>query len=596
MEDNKNTHSLKSYLWEVCKEYQYYFISLMMISIVASLFEISVHYKIKEIIDIIASKEEAEVGILIILFISYKFMHHGMFFLARLLDIKYKPDFRVKLTTDLYKKTTKHSLHWFESHMSGEISDKINSFTLSASNLVSNIFHSLVVLCAIIVGLVFLFKISYLSALVQLGFLIIYTPILYFLLRKQLYLEGKFTDAEQEVSGVVNDSIANIFGIKIIGNLANEMKLKIIPALLNKRKWDRDTRKFDAFWIDNTDTILTTLMSASQIYLLAYLYQNNHITAGGFAFVAMIMLKVHGDIEQLLEKVLFGINPQIASIKASYQFINEKYEVQDKKNAKILDSQEDALNGKRNDKLTAKIEFKDVCFAYSKESSKILDHFNLKIKSGEKVGIVGHSGAGKTTLIKSILRYFDIQSGNIFIDGNKISELTQESLRASISIIPQDITMFHRSILENLKIAKYEATQEEIIESCKKAKIHEDILKMSEGYDAIVGERGVKVSGGQRQRIAIARAILKDAPILILDEATSSLDSQTEKHIQESLNLLIEDKSKTVIAIAHRLSTLKHMDRIVVLDKGKIVEEGLHYDLLKNENSLYQKLWKLQEI
>ena len=586
--DQIKNHCLKSYLWDVCKEYKYYFMSLIMIALIASLLEISVHYKIKEIIDIIASKKGTGVGLLISLFIAYKFMHHGMFFLVRLLDIKYKPDFRVKLTTDLYLKTTQHSLHWFDSHMSGEISDKINSFTLSASNLVSNIFRSLVVLCAIIVGLIFLFKISYLSALVQLGFLITYTPILYFLLKKQLYLEGKFTDAEQEVSGVVNDSISNIFGIKIIGNLASEMKLKIIPALLNKRKWDRKTRKFDAFWIDNTDTILTTIMSASQIYLLAYLYQRNQITAGGFAFVAMIMLKVHGDIEQLLEKILFGINPQIASIKASYTFINEKYDVQDKIDAKILDIKRDEPRGK--------IEFKDVCFAYSKESPNILDNFNLNIKAGEKIGIVGHSGAGKTTLIKSILRYFDINTGTILIDGNKISDLTQESLRANISIIPQDITMFHRSILDNLKIAKYEASKDEIIESCKKARIHQDILDMSEGYDSIVGERGVKVSGGQRQRIAIARAILKDAPILILDEATSSLDSQTEKHIQKSLNLLIEDKSKTVIAIAHRLSTLKHMDRIIVLDKGKMVEEGSHYELLQKENSMYKKLWELQEI
>ena len=156
--------------------------------------------------------------------------------------------------------------------------------------------------------------------------------------------------------------------------------------------------------------------------------------------------------------------------------------------------------------------------------------------------------------------------------------------------------MFHRSILENLKIAKYKAPKKEIVEACKKAKIHDDILEMKNGYDSIVGERGIKVSGGQRQRIAIARAILKDAPILILDEATSSLDSKTEKLIQESLNLLIEDKSKTVIAIAHRLSTLKHMDRIIVMDKGKIIEEGTHDELLKNKNSLYKKLWELQEI
>ena len=220
----------------------------------------------------------------------------------------------------------------------------------------------------------------------------------------------------------------------------------------------------------------------------------------------------------------------------------------------------------------------------------------LKIKSGEKIGIVGYSGDGKTTLIKSLIRYFDIYHGEIKIDDINIKNFTQDSLRSHISLIPQDITMFHRTILENLQIAKYGATKKEVIESCKKAKIHDDIMEMKEGYNSIVGERGIKVSGGQRQRIAIARAILKDAPILILDEATSSLDSKTEKVIQKSLDLLIKDKSKTVIAIAHRLSTLKNMDRIIVMSQGRVDQIGTHDDLIRGENSLYKKLWDLQEV
>ena len=296
------------------------------------------------------------------------------------------------------------------------------------------------------------------------------------------------------------------------------------------------------------------------------------------------MLKVHGDIDSLLEKILFGINPQIAKIRASYEFINEEYDIVDKENAKSLR------------KVKGNIEFQNISFAYNDKSESVLNNFSLKIKAGEKIGLVGHSGAGKTTIIKSLIRYFDVRHGNILIDDKKITDVTQKSLRENISIIPQDITMFHRSILENLQIAKYKATKKEIANACKKAQIHDDILKMKDGYDSIVGERGIKVSGGQRQRIAIARAILKDAPILILDEATSSLDSKTEKLIQESLNLLIEDKSKTVIAIAHRLSTLKNMDRIIVMDKGKIIEEGTHDELLKNNKSLYKKLWELQEI
>ncbi|MFT4717951.1 MAG: ATP-binding cassette subfamily B protein, partial [Rickettsiales bacterium] len=301
-------------------------------------------------------------------------------------------------------------------------------------------------------------------------------------------------------------------------------------------------------------------------------------------FTTMLMLKLHGEVSNILDSILFHINPSIAGIKASYAFINEKYDIVDDKSAKIIK------------KIEGEIEFKNVCFSYDDYSKKILNNFNLKIKSGEKIGIVGYSGDGKTTLIKSLIRYFDIYHGEIKIDDINIKNFTQDSLRSHISLIPQDITMFHRTILENLQIAKYKATKKEVIEACKKAKIHDDIMEMKGGYNSIVGERGIKVSGGQRQRIAIARAILKDAPILILDEATSSLDSKTEKVIQKSLDLLIKDKSKTVIAIAHRLSTLKNMDRIIIMSQGRVEQIGTHDDLIKGENSLYKKLWELQEV
>lgn len=507
-----------------------------------------------------------------------------MFFITRLLEIRYSPKLVTQITTDIYQKTVKHSLYWFDSHMSGEISDKINKFQSNFTDIVRHIFRSFVVLWAIIIGIMFLFQIHYLTALVQLLFLLIYSPIIYFLLKKQLKLNEAFEESKQKTTGIINDSISNIFGIKIVGNLISEFKLKLTPSLLERQNWDKKVRKFDAFWVDSTDTIMIVVMSAVQIYLLAYLYQNDQISVGSFAFATMLMLKLHGEVSHILDSILFHINPSIAGIKASYAFINEKYDIVDDKSAKIIK------------KIEGRIEFKNVCFSYDDYSKKILNNFNLKIKSGEKIGIVGYSGDGKTTLIKSLIRYFDIYHGEIKIDDINIKNFTQDSLRSHISLIPQDITMFHRTILENLQIAKYGATKKEVIESCKKAKIHDDIMEMKEGYNSIVGERGIKVSGGQRQRIAIARAILKDAPILILDEATSSLDSKTEKVIQKSLDLLIKDKSKTVIAIAHRLSTLKNMDRIIVMSQGRVDQIGTHDDLIRGENSLYKKLWDLQEV
>ncbi len=574
--------SLKSYLLYISKTYKIYFLSLFVISVVASLFEILVHYKIKEIIDIIASNQNSELSILLALFVFYKLMNHGMFFIVRLLDIKYKPGFVTEVTEDIYNKTIKHSLHWFDSHMSGEIADKINSFQVSLSYLVQNVFRSFVVFWAVVVGLIFLTKIHYISALIQFVFLIIYTPILYVLLKKQLRLQENFETANQQTTGIINDSISNIFAIKIIGSLKSEYQIKLKPALLHRQNLDKITRKFDAYFVDNIDTFMTVALSAIQIYVLAYLYRQGQVTAGGFAFVAMIMLKLHGDISRIIEIVLFGINPQIAAIRAGYKFVNEQYDIIDKPEAQNLAH------------VIGEVEFRNVNFAYNER--RVLNGLNLKISAGEKIGVVGLSGAGKTTLVKSLIRYFDINTGDIFIDNNKITDILQESLRRHIAVIPQDISMFHRSIMENLRFANYDASEEEVMSACKKAKIHDDILEMDNGYDSIVGERGVKVSGGQRQRIAIARAILKDAPILILDEATSSLDSKTESLIQESLNNLINDKTKTVIAIAHRLSTLKNMDRIVVMDQGKVIEEGSHDDLIERENSFYKKLWELQEI
>ncbi|TXG76224.1 ABC transporter ATP-binding protein, partial [Patescibacteria group bacterium] len=238
------------------------------------------------------------------------------------------------------------------------------------------------------------------------------------------------------------------------------------------------------------------------------------------------------------------------------------------------------------------IKFKNVTFAYSDQSDDpVFTELNLEIPFGQRVGLAGHSGGGKTTLTKLLLRFVDIDGGEILIDGQNIAEVTQQSLRSQIAYVPQDPFLFHRSLRENIAYGKAGATDEEIITAAKKAHAWEFIQKLSNGLDTIVGERGVKLSGGQRQRIAIARAILKDAPILILDEATSALDSESEKLIQQSLTTLM--KGRTSIVIAHRLSTIAKLDRIIVLDDGKVIEDGTHEALLE-QNKTYAKLWNHQ--
>jgi ABC-type multidrug transport system fused ATPase/permease subunit len=232
----------------------------------------------------------------------------------------------------------------------------------------------------------------------------------------------------------------------------------------------------------------------------------------------------------------------------------------------------------------------NIRFAFG-EDKVILDNVSLNISAGERIALIGPSGAGKSTLTRLLLHLYDIQGGNISIDGQDISKVTQGSLRESISFVPQDPILFHRTLMDNIRYGRTNATDEEVIGAAKLAHCHEFISSLSLGYETFVGERGVKLSGGERQRVAIARAILKNAPILILDEATSSLDSNSEMLIQDALEALM--KGKTVIVIAHRLSTIRKMNRIVVIDNGKILEQGTHDELLAKDG-LYAKLWSLQ--
>lgn len=260
------------------------------------------------------------------------------------------------------------------------------------------------------------------------------------------------------------------------------------------------------------------------------------------------------------------------------------------------------------------IHFKNIDFGYEKDGNKkaVFNGLNLQIARGQKIGLVGHSGAGKSTLINLLLKNFAItnykyfdrsanigkqdsdEGGDIIINNQSIYDVSSDSLRSQISLIPQDIMLFHRSIGENIAYAKENPTQEEIENAAKAANIHEFIITLPQKYNTLVGERGIKLSGGQRQRIAIARAILKNAPILILDEATSALDSETEHEIQKSINVMLDQNNATVIAIAHRLSTIKHMDRIIVIDSGNVIEDGSFGKLLSIENGKFKELWANQ--
>lgn len=261
----------------------------------------------------------------------------------------------------------------------------------------------------------------------------------------------------------------------------------------------------------------------------------------------------------------------------------------------ILDTVDDVIdapNAVTLEMTNPQVEFNNISFQHKDAKMPIFEDFNLKIKPGERVGLVGMSGSGKTTLTKLLLRFADVSEGAILLSGQDLRKITQASLRKNIAYVPQETALFHRSIADNISYGKPDATPEEIQHAAKLANAHDFIMDLPEGYDTLVGERGIKLSGGQRQRIAIARAILKDAPILVLDEATSALDSESEALIQDALNKLME--GRTSIVIAHRLSTVANLDKIVVLEDGKVVEQGNHHELLKKSDGIYQHLWNRQ--
>lgn len=332
-----------------------------------------------------------------------------------------------------------------------------------------------------------------------------------------------------------------------------------------------------AEWMFFASTVLIFVFEIGAIYFAIQSRGKGIISAGTIILIQVYIFKVFDQLFNI-RNVLKQLNRAIGESAEMLEILDEPHE--------IVDHSDELL-----DVSAGKVEFDNVQFQYI-DGKHIFNGLDFRIKPGEKVAIVGQSGSGKTTLVKLLFRFFDIQWGKILVDGQDISQVAQDSLRSQISMVPQDTVLFHRSIRENIAYGNPDATEEEIVAAAKMARCHDFIGKMKDGYDTLVGERGIKLSGGERQRVAIARAILEDKRILVLDEATSSLDSESEHLIQEAMDEVM--KNKTAIVIAHRLSTIMKMDRIIVMDKWQIIEKWSHSELLAKEGGTYKKLRDIQ--
>lgn len=469
-----------------------------------------------------------------------------------------------------------HSQQFFSSQFTGTLTRRVGKFKDAFETLLDIIVMQFVPTILFIVGAVVVLASRNIWLGVILGvWSLAFVGLQVGLAKWRQPLREARSAADSELSGATADAIGNQAAINHFSSEAHEAGR--VGAVVEKwrlatmRSWTAD----EIIW-----GVLGLLMLAIEVGLLAaavHLWQRGLLTVGDFVLIQAYVLTtlnrlIHINMD--LRRFYDGL----ANASEMTAILDVAHEIKDAPDARelVVDSGE--------------LKFDDVVFSYKERPN--VNGISVIVPGGQKVALVGPSGAGKSTITKLLLRLYDVTSGTIRIDGQDIRTVTQQSLRHAISFVPQEPVLFHRTLRENIAYGKPEATMEEVIDAAKKAHCHEFIEGLADGYETFVGERGVKLSGGERQRVAIARAILKNAPILVLDEATSSLDSESEALIQDALKTLME--GKTVLVIAHRLSTIMTMDRILVIENGAIAADGTHDELVNHEGGLYQKLWSIQ--
>ncbi len=473
------------------------------------------------------------------------------------------------------------SYSFFQNEFSGRIATKVMQTALAVRESVMKVLDVLLFVSVYLVTTLLLVAHSDIRlSLPLIAWLLIYVGLLRFFVPRLQNIAMLQADARSVMTGRIVDSYTNIVTLKLFSHTSRE------SAYVQEGMQEFLDTVHPQMRLVTWLNISVWLLNMSLVFITGalgiYLWLNGAITPGAIAIAFSLAIRLTGMSHWIMWEVS-TLFENIGTVQDGIATLSNSQGVTDKENANKLQVSSGA------------IEFRQVDFSYTADVS-VFEQLDLQIAPGEKVGIVGRSGAGKSTLVNLLLRFYDIQSGQICIDGQDISTVEQESLRAHIAMVTQDTSLLHRSVRENILFGKPGASDEQMIEAAKQARAHDFIqslhdIKGRSGYDAHVGERGVTLSGGQRQRIAIARVLLKDAPVLVLDEATSALDSEVEATIQQSLYRLME--GKTVIAIAHRLSTIAAMDRLIVFDEGKIVEQGTHAELIAKQG-LYAQLWEHQ--
>ena len=569
--------TMVSFIWYFLKDHKFYMLTFILCTIFLGVYGVISSYIMKILIDLIVAIKTQEIIRTCLWPIIFFLMIHLMSNISwRILSyIRYKTQLNVKnnIIIQTCSYVYNHSYQFFQDNFSGEVS---NNVTMLANNIESIIYENSVYVIRIVALLIAsLYSMYYVHPFFFWVLLIWIISFLFFSLafsKKIQNISECYGESQSMVSGKIVDTTTNASSMSIFSSQHYEV-VDLSKALLNmKLQFQRKELFFMKFSFIHGLYILSLI--ALMVYLLVDLKLKGLVTIGDFVLILGLASQIT-DSSWNLTDTIHQINGNLGWFKQSIKKLFIPNSIKDKPNATNLSVS------------YGEIIFNNVCFGYE-TGKEFFYNMSIKILAKEKVGLVSCSGDGKSTFVNLILRLYDVHSGSILIDGRDIKDVTQNSLRSAISMIPQEPYLFHRSIIENIRYGSVNAGYDDIIKAAKLAHAHDFISQLPLGYNSIIGERGIKLSGGQRQCIAIARAILKNAPILIMDEATSQLDSLTEMNIKNSLNELM--KNKTTIIIAHRLSSLVNMDRILVFKRGKIVENGNHEELLL-KNGIYKNLW-----
>ncbi len=573
--------SPESFLTHYVGRWRWYFLALAVMVIGAASCSVAVQYEMKLLIDAMTGgphvANHARVWGVLMVFIALIAVESLLWRLSGWIGCRTTVGAGVDMRLDLFDQLSGQSMRYFTEHMAGSLGQRITSTAGNFGALSNTVIWRVAPPCVDFLGAIIVFSTIDWRMAAALGvFVVLITTGLVLFGERGRPLHRSYAEHAGEAAGELNDVITNMWVVKAFSGRLRERR-----RLAERFGTEADAQRASWMYMEKTRLlydIVLWVMAGGMLFWALSAWTAGRVTTGDVVLVSSLTFRIlHGARDLSLS--LVDMVQQFGHIEDTLKVIGQKPTILDDPQARTL------LVGRGT------IRFRNVSFTYGKDDHNAIQRLNLDIPGGQKVGIVGASGAGKSTLVALLQRLYDVQEGHIWIDGVPIRSVTQDSLRSALAIVPQEITLFHRDIMENIRFGRPDATDEEVMAAAEAAYCSTFIDALPDGYRTIVGERGTKLSGGQRQRVGIARAFLKRANILILDEATSALDTHSEIEVQKALLSLMKDR--TVIAVAHRLSTISAFDRVLLMQDGHIVEDGAA-DVLRSRGGLFETMWRLQ--